>query len=498
MNARVRSEVVIIGGGIAGLSAAFELTGGASGPSKTSPHVTIIEASDRVGGKLAPTVIDGRTVDGGPDGVLARRRELTELLEQIGQADEIVPIASSGASVFARGRVRPLPSDLSLGIPTSWSSLLRSGILSPRGLARALRDVVAPKPASRGHLPDRAIGGLVERKLGPEVVATLVDPMIGGISAGRVAELSAAAMFPPLLEAAQQRGSLMAALREQAAPPIPGPRPADEGDAESPPVAPPVAFVSHRLGMHAVPDILAALLERRGVTITTGRSITDLRRDSSGWWIDSQDATTPADAVILAVPATVAGALIEPHDHDASTLLRQTEYASVAVITLEFDEDAIELPEHGTGVLVPPGTPVPSGPREEQRFLTTALTFLDRKWPHIHRDGTVLVRVSAGRIDDTRPGQLEDEPLVATILDELAALLPVARPPRATSIVRWESSLPQYKVNHLLRVAGINAAISQIDDLEICGAAYDGVGVPACVGSGRAAGRRLLDGANLA
>ena len=487
------SEVVIIGGGIAGLAAAWELTGGGSGPASSSPHVTIIEASGRLGGKVASTTVGDRVVDAGPDGVLARRREFAELVEELGAAEQILPISASGASVFARGKVRPLPADLSLGIPTSWSSLRRSHLLSLRGLTRALRDVVAPRPASRGHLPDRAIGGLVERKLGPEVVATLVDPMIGGISAGRVAEMSAAAVFPPLLEAAQQRGSLMAALKTSTAPPIPGPTTAVESPTAAP-SAPPAAFISLEGGMHSVVAQLMAALDQRGVTLVTDRTITGLRRQSdSTWWVESDAATTPADAVIIATPANITSALIEPHDHDAASLLAQTEYASVAVLTFEFPEGAVTLPSHGTGILVPPGTPVPTGPRMAQRFMTTALTFLDRKWPHVGRPGTVLIRISAGRVDDTRPSQLDDGALEATILDELATLVEVAGSPTASSVTRWEHSLPQYKVNHLLRVAGIDAAIDRLPGIELCGAAYGGVGVPACVASGRTAARRLLD-----
>ena len=491
MSSSPPSEVVIVGGGIAGLAAAWELTGGAAGPDANAPHVTIIEATDRMGGKVAATTVGTRTVDAGPDGVLARRRELAVLVDELGAADQILPIAASGASVFARGKVRPLPADLSLGIPTSWSSLRRSHLLSPRGLARALRDVVAPRPASRGHLPDRAIGGLVERKLGAEVVATLVDPMIGGISAGRVSELSAAAVFPPLLEAAQQRGSLMAALKASTAPPIPGP--ATDQEPDEAPVAPPAAFITLEGGLHSVVDQLVSALEARGVTRITGRAISRLRRKGDdGWWVESDAATTPADAVIIATPAPVAARLLEAHDHDAASLLAQTEYASVAVLTFEFAADAVHLPEHGTGILVPPGTPVPAGPRVAQRYLTTALTFLDRKWPHLGRDGSVLLRVSAGRIDDTRPSQLDDDALRTAVLDELSTLVDVTGPPSASSVTRWEESLPQYKVNHLLRIAGIDAALERIDGIELCGAAYSGVGVPACVGSGRAAARRLL------
>ena len=296
-----RPEVVVIGAGIAGLSAAYELTGSSS-PHATGPLVTIIEAALRTGGKIAATLIADHEVDAAADGVLARRPEVLSLIDDLGISHRIEPIAASGASVFARGKLRLLPSDLQMGIPTSFSSLRASGTLSTRGLIRAFRDVVAPRPASRGHLQDRTIGGLIETKLGPEVVSTLVDPMIGGISAGRVSEMSAAAVFPPLLEAAQERGSLMAALRSVTAPPRSST--AQPGDAEGPADIPPPSFVSLTGGMHELPATMEQVLRDRGVRFITGTEITGLRRGGGTdpcWLVDSASTTTararpPADA----------------------------------------------------------------------------------------------------------------------------------------------------------------------------------------------------------
>jgi oxygen-dependent protoporphyrinogen oxidase len=480
-----RPEVTVVGGGIAGLVAAWELTGGGAGPSDSSPSVTVIEASETLGGKLAALEIDGRVLDAGPDGALARRPELLELCEELGIAAELRPVAASGATIYARKRLRKLPADLSLGVPTRWSSLRRAKVLSRRGTLRALRDVLAPVPSSRGPLQDRTIGSLVGTKLGDEVVTTLVDPMIGGINAGRVAEMSAAAVFPPLLEAGQKRGSLMKAMRAYL-PPAPA-----EGEEPSP------AFVSPAGGMHAIAEALVEQLERRGVSFRRAAVVSSLVRQggaSPGWAVNTATTTTRADAVIIACPTTAAARLLEPFDAEAASLLSQIDYASVAIATFEFDDENIELPEHGTGVLVPPGSPIPSGEHAGQRFMTTALTFLDRKWPHLKREGQTVLRVHCGRIDDPRISTFDDELLLELLLSELGLLVALGGGPIAKALVRWDDALPQYRVNHLMRVSGIESALARLDGLEVAGAAYHGVGVPACVASGRAAATRTLEG----
>jgi oxygen-dependent protoporphyrinogen oxidase len=480
-----RSEVVVIGGGITGLVAAFELTGGASGPTATTPLVTVLEASGALGGKIAGIAFDGRVLDAGPDGALARRAEVAELVGELGLAEMIRPIAASGATIFARRRLRALPDDLAMGIPTRWSSLRRSGVLSRRGLLRALRDVVLPVPASRGHLQDRAIGSLVGTKLGDEVVTTLVDPMIGGINAGRVAEMSAAAIYPPLLEAAQRRGSLMKAMRAS----LP-PRPEERSEA-------PPAFISLVGGMHQLVEQLLAELAARGVMLRCGAQVTSLVRlggTTAGWSVNTSATATLADAVVLCAPAPAAAALLAGHDDEAAALLNQIDYASVAIATLEFADQDISLPDHGTGVLIPPGSPIPSGELAGQRFMATALTFLDRKWPHLKSDGTTVLRVHCGRIDDLRIASIEDDALIELLVGELGQLVELGGAPLTGVLKRWDDALPQYRVNHLMRVAGIEAAVARLEGLEIAGAAYHGVGVPACIASGRQAAVAVLEG----
>jgi len=191
------TSVVVIGGGVAGLSAAFEL----AGDQARRPDVAVLDAGEP-GGALRRERVGGRLVDVGPDGFLARRPEATALVGELGAADELVEIAAQGAWVYARGRLRPLPAGLALGVPTRLRAREALRLLGLRGTARAAVDLVAPRPPSRSALPDRAVGPLVADKLGRRVVDVLVDPLVGGIHAGRVRDLSAAAVFPPLLDAA--------------------------------------------------------------------------------------------------------------------------------------------------------------------------------------------------------------------------------------------------------------------------------------------------------
>lgn len=475
-------HVVVVGGGISALAAAYELTGGATPTGAAGPRVTIVERDTRLGGKLASTTVAGHVVDGAADGVLARRPEASTFVTELGHGDRLRPVATSGVSVFARGRLRPLPAHLQLGVPTSWSSLRRSGVLGPAGLARALVDVVAPRPAAPAD-DDAAVGALVAAKLGDEVVRTLVDPMLGGIYAGRVRDLGAASVFPGLLSAASGRGSLMRALRDAA------------GGAASGPSSTAPAFVSLASGMHSLPGLVADELVRRSVEIRTGCPVTALRRadaPTSGWSVEIDGGVLTADGVIVCAPAGVTANLLRPLAPDAAARLDAITYSSVAVVTFSFPEDELHLPEAGTGVLVPAGITHDGGERRGQRWLTTALTFLDRKWPGVHRPGEALVRASAGRIDDDRLATMTDDELVRVVRLELDELLGATPAPRDVSVTRWPESLPQYAVHHPARIAAIDADVTGLAGIELAGAAYQGVGVPACIGSGRAAADRML------
>ncbi len=472
-----RESVVVVGGGISGLCAAWELSGGADGPSENTPRVELIEEGAIVGGSLATSQFAGRTVDLGADGFLARRPEAVELVRELGWQDQLEAVEASGASIWLRGALDELPAGLVLGLPTSSHQLKTVRGLSWRARWDARRDEVAPVHMNIGE--DATVGHIVRTKLGRELCYQFVEPMLGGIQAGRVDELSAKSVFPALLDAARRGGSLMRALRESA-PVTPGP----SASSNAGPL-----FYSLLEGVGSLPLEIARQLRQRGVVIRTGVGVTALRRTPSGnypWEVDTHVTTTPADAVIMATPATVTARLLGAHD-PALARIASVQSAGAAMITFSAPKNALGN-VHGSGILVPLGTPWPG----EGSMMITAVTFLDRKWPHLRRDDDVLLRAHVGRIDDLRWSEGIDDALIERVTAELMVLLPAFERPNDALVQRWPDGLPQYYVGHEAMVANAKTAAASLG-VALCGNAYDGVGVPASIGSGRRAAREALE-----
>jgi protoporphyrinogen/coproporphyrinogen III oxidase len=464
--------VVVVGGGISGLAAAWELSGGALGPRREMKDIVLLEASSRLGGALQGVPFGGQVVDVGPDGFLGRRPEAIDFCREVGLSEMLVPIAARGAGVFARGKVRPLPDGLALGIPTRYRPTARSGVLGVRGHLALACDALLPRPDVRGPLGDRSIGPLVSRKLGRQVVDTLVDPLIGGIHAGSVDDMSAAATYPPLLAAAQRRGSLMRALRSE----VPAP------SADAPPL-----FWAVQGGMGSLVEHIAAALEQRGVTLRLGTAVDRLERRAGGWSVHVGAESIAGDSVVLATPAPQAGLLLQPHDDEAAGLLTAIDYASVTAVTLRVADDSLSAPLQGTGFLVPRN----SAPRGQDRWAVTACTYLSAKWPHLATPGEVLLRASLGRFEDERAAGWSDAEVVERVWSELSRLMGVRGEPLESHVARWPRAFPQYRVHHLLRTTGIESGVARLGGLAVAGAAYRGVGIPACIASGRAAAQAI-------
>ncbi len=485
----------MVGGGVSGLSAAWELITQAEVDGRPVPRVHVLEADDRLGGKLQSTVFAARRVDLAADAFLARRPEGTELVHQLGMGGQLLAVGASGASVWARGKLRTMPAGLNLGVPTRWWPLFRSGILSPAETVRVAEDLVKPHRSVRGVVGDRAVGdravaSIVGPRLGRPVVERLVDPLVGGINAGGVDDLSAAATFPMLIAADLQSGSLMRRLGAALA------RAQTASDGGTAP-----AFWSLADSTASLVDTLAEALTARGVDITTGTEAVALTRSDRGssprsrWRLslaggstDSGDRSTlEVDGVVLAVPAPEAAGLLADLAPEAAGILATVEYASVAVVTLALPAGSIRSPLRGTGFLVPRTARFDGEPP-----LTTGCTYLARKWPHLARPGDELIRVSVGRFGDERHRELSDGELIAAVLDELDTLLGVDDDPLDAMVARWDGAFPQYEVGHLIRVARVEQAVATLGGMAVAGAAYRGVGIPACIASGRAAARLVV------
>jgi oxygen-dependent protoporphyrinogen oxidase len=474
-----RASVVIIGAGISGLAAAWELSGGVDGPTADTPRIEVLEASNHLGGSLAATTFAGRNIDLGADGFLARRPEAVTLVTELGLADQLEPIAASGAWLWSLGSLHELPKELVLGVPTNVHSIVDFKGVTWRAHLAARRDAYLPRRLTVGS--DATIGEIVRTKLGAELAYRFVEPLIGGIQAGRIDDLSARSVFPALYEAAKKGGSLMKALRPT--------QPVSPGPTSEAVAAPPV-FYSMSNGVGSLATELVIQLIERGVVVRRGIAVTAIRRTPAGGYpleVDTYRTTTSANGVVFATPAPVVGALVGSLD-PALEELRNVTAASAAMVTFAIPRSEIELPTHGTGILVPLNTAW----RGSDSMMVTAVTFLDRKWPRLAREDDVILRAHVGRSDDARFSELSDEELTRRVADELASLLPRFGTPAESLVQRWPDGLPQYRVGHEQRVNAARAAARRFS-FTLAGNAYDGVGIPASIGSGRGAAREVLE-----
>jgi oxygen-dependent protoporphyrinogen oxidase len=444
------TAAVVVGGGIAGLAAAYELA-------SAGIAVTLIDAGRAVGGKLRVSEVGGVAVDEGAEALVRRRPEGLELIARLGLSDHLVSPAASTASVWARGRLRPMPARTVMGVPSEPGAL--RGVLSAAEVARVRADSWLPGGAPDG---DVSVGHWLTKRLGRAVVDRLVDPLLGGVYAGRADELSLAATLPQLPR--DDRSALSAARRAVAEVPV-----SDE----------PI-FATLRSGLGTLPAALASAIERSGGTIVTGRAVRGLERTADGWrvmhgpTIDEQSVET--EAVVLAVPASPAARLLSPVMPAAAAELSGVESASMAIVTTAWRAADVAAGATGSGYLVPAvyGRPV------------KAVTLSSAKWAHLSGD-VAVVRCSIGRFGDVSDLQRDDSDLVAAAVTELTTYAGFTGVPIDARVSRWGGALPQYAVGHRERVARIRGAVEAVPGLAVCGAAYDGVGIPACIGTARQA-----------
>lgn len=484
-----RPVIAIVGAGIAGLAAAFFL--------RDEPaHVIVLDGAPRPGGKLAVAEVAGCRVDVGAEALLTRRPEGTSLIEAAGLGGDLVPAGTTAARIWSRGAMRPLPARQFMGVPADAAGLAQTGLLSAAGLARARQEPDLPGTGRDGDVP---VASYVAARFGQEVVDRLVDPLLGGVYAGRSDELSFEATLPALAEASRRHGTLTAA----AATLLPPAGNGAEAGAPRPPV-----FSSLAGGLGTLPPALAAA---SGAELRTGAMVRELvpvqpRRGATaggvlggrpprastagGWRLTIGSAHAPqwldADAVILALPARPASRLLAgvPGAAAAAAALGEISYASMAIVTLAYPRAAFPQLPDTSGYLVPAvdGHPV------------KAVTFSSVKWPQLQRRAAdlIFVRCSVGRIGEEQVLQRDDADLAALAAADLAAATGVRGAPAASLVTRWGGALPQYTVGHLDRVARVQASLATQPGLAACGAAFAGVGIPACIGTARGAVDQVL------
>jgi oxygen-dependent protoporphyrinogen oxidase len=461
------TRVAVVGGGISGLTAAYRLRA-ALGP---AAEITVVEMTDRMGGKLRTVELAGHGYDVGAEAYLARRPEMTALVGELGMTGQQAHPTTAGARIRAGGQARPIPPGTVLGVPVGVAEV--SGVLSEDGLRRLAAE--ADLPPVRLDGADVSVGDLLADRLGPEVPDRLVDPLLGGVYAGRAANLGLRATMPALaakLDAGE--GSVLAAAAGLVPPPAP--------NGKRPPV-----FGTLTGGLSTLVDRLA---EASGALIRHGLPVRALHRLAGGWRLELGSAPNPefldADAVVLAVPAPAARKLLADVSPAASAAFGRIDVASMAVVALALPADA-PLPE-SSGVLIGSGEAHDDG----TPFTAKAFTFSSRKWAHLAGPRHLLVRGSVGRFGEPEILQRDDAALVAAVRADLAELTGVTATPVDSVVMRWGGGLPQYGVGHLDLVADIERAVADVPGLAVAGAALHGVGLPGCVVSADLAVSRIL------
>ena len=464
--------VAVVGGGISGLSAAYELH------RRQTPFV-LLEKTERLGGVIRTDKADGFTIDAGPDSLVTQKPAAIALCRELGLADRLVPTRSPRTAYIVRdGVLHPLPPGSVFGIPTGMGPLAAQRLLSVRGRLRMGLELLAPRnrddPTGESRAEgsrDESIGTFFRRRFGTEATDYLAEPLLAGIHSGDVERLSMRALFPQFVEAERAHGSVIRAFRRNAA-------------ARTATTRRQGPFRSFPEGLEALPRALAAHLPehrlRRGLAIT---GITG----GPPYVLDTDDGPRiTADRVILALPAHVAAPLAAGVDGTLGRLCAAFTDTSIAVVVLAFPRAAISHPLRGSGFVVPgiePGMSI------------TAATWISSKWPGRAPEGHVLLRGFVGGA--RRPDALaqSDGTLIDIARNDLARLLGIGGEPVLARVYRWPRANPQHNVGHLARVAAVDRRLAHVPGLQIIGAAFRGVGIGDCVAAGRGAGAAAADAA---
>ena len=472
-------RTAVIGGGIAGLAAAYELERARA--ADTSVRYTLFEARERLGGALASEIIQGTVLERGPDSFLSEKPAAAALCRDLGLAADLIPSndADRKTCILVGNQLVPLPDGLMFLVPTKLVPTALTPLFSwPTKARMALELLIPPR---RKRTADESVASLVSRHFGMEAVDRLADPLLSGIYGGDAAQLSAKTVLPRLVDMEREYGSLtrgmLAAHRKLRA------RAAANGHSPNPAERP--IFTTLRGGMQQLVEAIRARLDWAAVRLST--PVNGLERVTNGWMVHSLGASEFYDSVIVASPAWAAGVMLAPVDPVLSEQLGGIPYSSSITVNLVYDEDALgKLPE-GFGFLVP---------ASERRSLL-ACTFSHRKFLGKTAPGKAVIRAFLGGMRNEALLAENDNALVAIVRHELIDILGesvvgIGLDPEYTQVTRWRRAMAQYAVGHQERIEKINERVAALPGLRLAGNAYDGIGVPDCIRLGRKAAAELI------
>jgi protoporphyrinogen/coproporphyrinogen III oxidase len=478
-------RIAIIGGGIAGLAAAYELEKARAGGAPV--EYTLFESRERLGGSLASEVVDGAVLEKGPDSFLTEKPAAAELCRELALGGELLPSndAARKTYILVKNRLVALPDGLMFLIPTKLIPTALTSLFSFSTKVRmALELLHPPRPSG---LPDEAVASLVKRHFGSEAVDRLADPLLSGIYGGDAAKLSARTVLPRLVEMETQYGSLtrgmLAAHRQMRA----KAKAASKNNGHpktAAPAGPRPIFTALRGGMQQLVDALTTRLDPASLRVAT--PVSSIRKTQIGWSVVSGGKSDLFDAVIVASPAWAAAVMLADVDSELGEELGSIPYSSSITINLVYDESKLGPLPDGFGFLVP---------ASEGRAML-ACTFVHRKFLGRTPPGKAVFRAFLGGIRNESLLTDTDEALVSIVRCELSEILgekiiSTKVDPEHTQVSRWRRAMAQYAVGHQERITRISARVAALPGLRLVGNAYDGIGIPDCIRLGRKAAKEL-------
>lgn len=458
-------KIVIVGGGITGLSAAYYLQKEVK-ENNLPYEVKLVEASERLGGKVKTVKQDGYTIERGPDSFLSRKQPAVKLTEELGMGDQLVRNGTGQSYILVKNKLHKMPSGAYMGIPTSVRPFLFSRIFSPIGKFRAGFDFILPKGK---EVKDQSLGGFFRRRFGNELVDNLIEPLLSGIYAGSLDEMSMMATFPNFYQVEQDHRSMIKGLQKT--------MPEKKRSTGKKPGM----FFSFINGFESM---INKLEEKLGDDVISRNTAVDHveKKDHGYHLLLSNGEVYKADAVVMATPHYTLPKIFSQYDlfepfHDIPA-------TSVANVALAFDKSAIKKDVNGTGFVV----------SRTSDFRITACTWTHKKWPNSTPDGKVLLRCYVGRPDDQSVVHLSDEEITEIVLNDLNKIMNITQKPEFSVITRWKNAMPQYTVGHKERIAGVRGRMGdELPGVFLAGSSYEGIGVPDCIEQGEKAVDDVLD-----
>ncbi|HYI14997.1 MAG TPA: protoporphyrinogen oxidase [Thermomicrobiales bacterium] len=459
------ARIAVVGGGIAGLSAAWALH-------QRGVDLTLFEASDQLGGKLRTERADGVLIDSGPDSFLSSKPAALQLIEQLGLSDRVINTLPDGGGTFILrdGRLLPLPEGITLLVPAEFKSIARPKLLSPLGKARMAMDYVIPRRADEA---DESIGDFVRRRVGKQAFERMAEPLLSGIYAGDADQLSLLSTFPRLRETERTHGSVIkgaiAQKRQMRA----------AGDKPGPHRTP---FVSLAGGLSELIDTLADEIGREH--IQTGAHVASIVELGDALAVElASGAREVFDGVVIAAPASETADMLSQLDARLTAELRRIPYVSSATISFAYNAADVADKQIGRGFVIP---------RAEGRTLT-AVTWTSNKFGGRVPDGVALLRGFVGRAGNQRPAYLDDGELIPLVRAELQTTLGIDAEPILSRVYRWPRAMPQYNLGHQEILATLTEHLASHPGIALTGAAYRGVGIPDCISDATTQAGALAD-----